>query len=322
MTVRPSTPEESLPELVHVCGQMLTDEGDALRAALEEFSASPRPGCPQELDGKAWSEDPSSRGDQRRQLLGLTQHQAKLICVNAYDHLLTLARGLGSDGAMSLYAHSSLSRVVCEAAVRFAWILDPDVGSEERIIRGAVALLLSADERLRGVMSIPAAYLDPRLRQIMIDNCTSERDSARQLIRDAGIRLVRSNDGRKITRLELDAPRVRVPVRLDITDLMGKLLPDSPAWYNISSSVTHSYFWGLRDAIISQGSEPLALAPKLMEVGAAAECAISASGLVISRCAAYYGQDPRPHVKRSKARRATIDRHLELLARSSYRPTA
>ncbi len=57
--------------------------------------------------------------------LGLTVHQAVLIHINAYDHLLTLGRALGSDGAMTLFSHVSLSRVVCEAAVRFAWILDP-----------------------------------------------------------------------------------------------------------------------------------------------------------------------------------------------------
>lgn len=144
--------------------------------------------------------------------------------------------------------------------MRFAWILDSDVGGEERIMRGAVSLLVSADERLRSVMSIPAGYLDPRLRQGMVDNCTSERDSARRLISGTGTRLVRSGDGKKIARLELDAPKVRVRVQLEITDLMGKLLPDSPSWYNVSSSVTHSHFWGLRDAVSSQGSEPLALA--------------------------------------------------------------
>jgi hypothetical protein len=322
MTVRPAAPEESLPELVLASQRMITEEGDALRAALADFSASPQPGCPQELDGKAWSQDAGSQGDQRRQLLGLTQHQARLICVNAYDHLLTLARALGSDGAMSLYAHSSLSRVVCEAAVRFAWILDSDIGSEERIMRGAVALLVSADERLRGVMTIPAPHFDLRLRQKLIDICTSERDSARALITGAGIRLVRSGDGKKVARLELDAPKVRVPVKLDVTGLMANLLPDSPSWYNISSSVTHSYFWGLRDAVTSAGGEPLALAPDLMDVGAAAECAISASGLIVSRCAAYYGHDPNPHVEQSKKRRSAIDHHMRRIAVARHRPTA
>ena len=77
-----------------------------------------------------------------------------MIFVNAYDHLVTLGRVLGSDGAMPLFSYSSLSRVVCEAAVRFAWLIDPDVGCEERIIRGAVSLLVSANEQL-GIVATP-----------------------------------------------------------------------------------------------------------------------------------------------------------------------
>jgi hypothetical protein len=190
MTVRPETPEESLPALVLACREMIIEESEELQAALDDFSASPKPGSPQELDASMWAQDAGNRGDQRRQLIGLAQHQARLTCVNAYDHLLTLAQALGGDGAMSLYAHSSLSRVVCEAAARFAWILAPDVGSEERIMRGAAGLLVSADERLRGVMSIPATHFDPRLREAMIANCNSERDATRELISGSGIRLV------------------------------------------------------------------------------------------------------------------------------------
>jgi hypothetical protein len=221
---------------------------------------------------------------------------------------------------MSLFAHASLSRVVCEAAVRFAWIVDSEVGSEERIIRGAVALLVSADERLRGVMRIPTGHFDPRLRQMMIDNCTAERESARALITGAGVILVRSGDGKRVTRLELKAPKVRVPVQLDVTELMAKLLPDSPSWYNISSSIAHSHFWGLRDAVFSTGGEALEMTPDLMDVAAAAQCAISASGLIIYRCAEYYGHGSRPHVEQSKARRAVLEPYMQHLALSRHRP--
>jgi len=192
MTVRPASPGESLPELVIASQQVVIQEAEALRGALDEFSSAPQPGCPRELDGEARSSDVSPLAGGRRKLLGLTQHQALLICVNAHDHLLTLGRALGSDGAMSLYSHASLSRVVCEAAVRLAWILDSGVGCEERIMRGAVALLLSAEEQLKGVMRIPAGRFDPRIRQPMIDNCIRERDAVYALITEAGLTLVRS----------------------------------------------------------------------------------------------------------------------------------
>ncbi len=228
MTVRPANHAEQLPEIVRLSRQMVVDEAETLRAAVSDVSNAPQPGCPHELDHKAWSSDTGPQAAGRRKLLGLTQHQARLIFFNAYDHLVTLARALGSDGAMSVLAHASLSRVACEAAVRFAWILDSGVSSEERIMRGTVALLVSADQRLKGAMRLPPGRYDKCLRQAMIANCTAERDEARQLTTDAGLNLGWSGDRRKVARIELGSPKVTVRVQLEITDLMAELLPDSP----------------------------------------------------------------------------------------------
>jgi hypothetical protein len=35
----------------------------------------------------------------------LGQRQARLMCTNAYDHLVTMGRALGSDGEMPLALH-------------------------------------------------------------------------------------------------------------------------------------------------------------------------------------------------------------------------
>ncbi|MDN3353183.1 hypothetical protein [Actinomadura sp. DC4] len=315
MTVRPTNPNEPLPELVRACSRLIIDEAQALRAALSDFSDTPAPGSPHESDRQAWSHDTGS-ATERRELLHVTQHQARLICINAYDHLLTLGRALGSDGAMSLYAHASLSRVVCEAAVRFAWILDSSISSEERIMRGAVALLVSAEERLRGALRVPTGHLDPHHMRLITDNSTAERDNVQTLIDKAGLIVVRSRDNKRIARLELASPKASVPVRLDVTELMSELLPDSPAWYNLSSGVTHSYYWALRGAVASSPGESLVLAPDLLEIAAAAQTAISASALVIARCAAYYGRDPQLYVRQSGDRRKTLDPYMRQVAAS------
>ncbi len=312
MTVR-SEPGQQLPELVWVAHQVVTEEAEALRAALGAFSDSPQPGCPFGLDHSAWSPAVGPQAEARGRLFGLAVHQAVLIYVNAYDHMLTLGRALGCDGATTLFAHVSLSRVVCEAAVRFAWILDSGVGCEERIMRGAAALLVSADERLQGAKNIPARQFNPDLRQALIKNCTDERDSVRALIERAGVRLTWSKYGKGVARLELDSPEVSVPVKLDVTQLMTSLLPDSPGWYVPASGITHSRYWGLRDAIGSAPGEPLALTPSLVEVGAAAESAISACGLILARCADYYGHDAQAHLQQTRTRREAIDLRMRRL---------
>ena len=40
-------------------------------------------------------------------------------------------------------------------------------------------------------------------------------------------------------RLELQSPKAAVPLKINISELMAELLPDSPSWYDIGSSVTH-----------------------------------------------------------------------------------
>jgi hypothetical protein len=302
MTLRPSA-GESLPRLVTIAGQTVLEEAGALREALSAFSEAPQPGCPAELDQKTWSDQtvPSATG--RSRLLNLTMHLAVLVYANAYDHLFTLGRALGGDGSMPLFSQATISRVICEAAVRFAWQFDPNISSDERVVRGAVALLDSEEQRLKGAMRMPTTF---GLRQPLVDRSTGERDQARKVITDAGISLVPSRDGKATARLELHA--VSVPMKLDITELVSGLLTESPTWYNISSGVTHSLYWGLRDAVASRPGERLALTPDLLEVGAAAESAISASGLILARCGSYYGHDARDQLQATAERRESIDR--------------
>jgi hypothetical protein len=178
VTVRP--PDGfPLPELVLVSSRVLTEEAEALRAAMEQFGSVPQPGSPWTQDDEAVADhaDPVAQG--RATMLRYARHQAALIYVNAWDHLITLARVLGGDGAMPLFSQASLSRVVCEAAVRFAWLMDPDISSAKRLARGAVALHLSAEERSKGMRALPADRFDPRIFQQMLDSCSQERESIR-----------------------------------------------------------------------------------------------------------------------------------------------
>ena len=317
MTVRPP-PGIPLPELVRVANRVLTEEADALGAAMQDFSKAPQPGCPWKQDDKTVSDHAGVEAQGRARLLRDTRHQAMLISANAYDHLLTLARVLGGDGAMPLFAHASLSRVICEAAVRFAWIMDPGIASEERIVRGAVALFISADERFKGVRRLPGERFDRLVLRQMIDSCTAERDAVQELITAAGLTFGYSQNGKTKARIDLESPKVSVPLKINVAELMAELLPDSPSWYNIGSSVTHSIYWGLRDVNRSRPGEPLALTPNVLDVGAAAESAISASGLILDRYGRCYGHDPSAHLQHTRKRREAIDALMRRAANSIW----
>ena len=306
MTVRPP-PGIPLPEIVIVANRVLTEEAGALRAALESFSNAPQPGCPWQQDDKAVSGHAGPEAQGRAKLLLYTRHEAILTYINAYDHLLTLARALGGDGAMPLFSHASLSRVVCEAAVRFAWIMDPDIGSEERITRGAVALHISADERSKGVRRLPPEPFDPPTHQRMLDSSIEECNAIHELITGAGLTFRYKPNSNTKTHVELTSADVSVPLKINVSELMAELLTDSPSWYNIGSSVTHSHYWGLRDVNHALPGQPLGLTPDVMNVGAAAESATSAAGLILDHCARIYGHDPTTQLQHTKARREQID---------------
>lgn len=67
----------------------------------------------------------------------------------------------------------------------------------------------------------------------------------------------------------------------------------------------------------------MALAPNVLDVGAAVESAISASGLIIDRVGQYYGHDPSAEVQRTRERRQQVDVLMIRAARSgwAYVPT-
>jgi hypothetical protein len=152
----------------------------------------------------------------------------------------------------------------------------------------------------------------------MLDSCSQERDSVRKLIDGAGMAFGPSRKAGAKVRLELQSPKTTVPLKINITDLMAELLPDSPSWYNIGSSVTHSIYWGLRDVNHSRPGESLTLTPNVLDIGAAVESAISASALILDRCGRMNGHDPTTHVQRTQKRRAEVDALMKRAATSTW----
>jgi len=309
MTVRQSNPGEPLPLLVRKSCIAIQQEVTALKEAVEKFANDPQASCPRNTDARAWRRANHRYGAGQRRLGLLGQQQARLMFVNAYDHLVTMGRALGSDGTVSLYAHTTLSRAVCEAAVRVAWLLDSAVSYEMRLARSAAGLLASAESRVQGASAIPVKHLGAEQRQSLIAASEEVRDKAIRVIESAGFRRNMNKPGNKVASIELPVAHVKVPIKLDITSLMSELLPESPTWYAISSGVAHSATWALDSAIVSDQFESnLTLTPDVMEIAAAAETVISASALVIKTYGLYYGHNPDTRVCRSQQRRDVLDR--------------
>jgi hypothetical protein len=309
MTVQPPSAAVELPQLVRKSRRALEQEASALKAALDEYADStPTASCPFQADSLSAKRTGSRFRKAQGQLLASCQQQARLILVNAYDHLVSMGRLLGSDGSMSLYAHTTLSRSVCEAAVRHAWLMNAPLTFDERITRSAAGLVANAENRLKGIREIPERNMGAKVKQALVDNCATEYEQVRQLINRAGMDLVPDARGRKTAHVKLRGSAVKVAVKVDIGPLMAALLPESPGWYVLSSGIAHSSAWVLHAAVTGAANGPeLALTPDLLEVAAAAESAISGSALIIQTHATYYGYDPEPRVRQSRQRRDMLD---------------
>ncbi len=275
MTVRPPNAAVALPHLVIKSRRALELESRALKAAVDEYaSGTPVAGCPHQADVLSAKRAASRVRKAQRQLLASGQQQARLILVNAYDHLVSMGRLLGSDGSISLYAPTTLSRSVCEAAVRHLWLLGASLSYEERITRSAAALIASAENRLKGAGDAPERSMDAEITKMLADHCAAEYEQVRHLVDRAGMELVPDARGKKTARVELRGSAVKAPVKVDIGPLMADLLPESPGWYLLSSGTAHSAAWVLHSAVAGAAADPeLALTPDLLEVAAAAESA-------------------------------------------------
>ena len=128
---------------------------------------------------------------------------------------------------------------------------------------GAAALYYSAGERSKGSPgSRPNASTSAPVTTCPTVAPKNHRNDVQKLITDAGLTFGYSRDGKTETRLELESSQTPVPLKINVSELMAELLPDSPSWYNIGSSVTRSLYGGLRDINHSRPDQPLALTPQ------------------------------------------------------------
>ncbi len=186
MTVRSPSADIPLPHLVTKSRLALEQEARDLKAALDSYADS------SPASGNLFSEDvaTATHADRRvregqTNILALGHYQARLTYVNAHDHLSSMARLLGSDGAMSLYAHTTLSRSVAEAAVRHAWLLDPSISYEQRITRYAAVTYYGAENKLKGARQ-SLVRAPQQVRESLINKASDEFDQVRTLINQEG----------------------------------------------------------------------------------------------------------------------------------------
>jgi hypothetical protein len=308
MTLR-AAGNEPLPHLARKARRAIQQEVAAWPAALTAYAQDIRIGSPFMIDHGLVKTSPGDIRDGREHLFRMTLDQARVIAANTYDHLVSVGRLLGDDEAMSIFAHTTLSRSVCEGAVRLAELLDAVVDFEVRLARGGAMLLASATQRASGITKVSSDRWPNPVRQALTDRCEAEVASVSALIISAGLLVRNGPRNARPSRVEVPGTGESAVLAPKIGPLMEKLLPEAPDWYGISSGVSHSVPWVLQTAVISSLNDPfLRLTPDLLEVGAAVQSAIAAASLAVTTYARYYGHDPEPYARASRQRRGILDK--------------
>jgi hypothetical protein len=276
---------------------------------LTAFASAPQPGSPAVVESKMLRRS-TAAVLKRSEVHKMGLQQARLQVAFVYDCLVSISRLLsGDDRGVSLYAHTSLSRNACEAAVRVHWHMDPGIGVQERIVRSAVAWHCAMQDQRRGFAALERAG-DPVATPERLAALNDQHRQFLDLTQIAGIAPQMNRTGTAISAFTLDT--VRVPVKFNVSEAMAIALPKIPSWYAIGSAATHSSSWALVDALTSEsGSHALHLSPNLMEIGAAAQSALYAAALVIKTYAGFYGHDPAPAVQETNKRINVIDRLMK-----------
>lgn len=261
---------------------------------------------------KATKGQPRTVTPARQELARACGQQARLMFLNAFDHISSLRHLLGGGGEVSIFAHTTVSRAACEAAVRCAWLIDPSVSTLERLARSAVVIHNSVQDRTRGVRYGPTQ----ELRDGFEATTTEERRAVRALIAAAGMEIGLGRSGKDAT-VEYPASAVKVPIQVNVTELMDTYLPATPGWYGLSSATAHSAPWTLQDAVVGDPfAADLRLTPHLLEAASAALAALDASELLIRTYGGYFGHDTGPEVRACQQRRDMLDRLTLLQAQA------
>ncbi|MEU4239675.1 hypothetical protein [Actinoplanes sp. NPDC026619] len=246
----------------------------------------------------------------RARILTLNLEQSFHKIANVRDHLEALATVLGSDPP-PVYAPSSLTRVIVEAAAGLHALLDGSIDIEERLLRASSALLESYHHSLNAALQLP-----PHMFPDAASDARRRLDALVKRVERTGLEVRRQVNGKPTGVRWVGASAFRGVPFATTSAMIEEAFSGYPALYQMGSGVAHSMEWMLGDnariavtgpAIMTYESNPLAN-------GGSATAAVAATEVVISAYGRYMGFDPEDALVPYRRRRETLDKYMNEFA--------
>ncbi|MFI7543105.1 hypothetical protein [Actinoplanes sp. NPDC049599] len=253
----------------------------------------------------------------RIKLLTLNMGQSYHKIENVRDHLRAMKAMYAVDPPLT-FAPSSATRVIVEAVAGVGALLDPGVGTEERILRASGDLLESYQQNVNATRQLPVStFPDAAI------EAERRLDGLVVLIERAGCEVVRQSNGKPKQIRLMGGSRYRGVPTERISSRVEATFSAYPALYQMGSGIAHSMEWMLGDhaRIPIAGESRLIYKSDPYVNGAAATTAIAAIEFLVTQYGRYMGHDPEDKVVPHRRRREAVDRYMNEYAAAKMQAT-
>jgi hypothetical protein len=284
--------------------ELLNEQADELRPALERFMARSDVGSPTDRDFRAIAK--SVRNQDRQKIWQQVQLNCLHQAVNVADHLRAIAVLLQPRAeGVPVYAHATLARVAMESAAKVAYVHDRAAVFELRFARGVASLITDSDQAVRTARPIPGNAYMPAPGPMK----EREHKALLDLVQQARIEVVpgRKGDPKSVLVYGCEAPIV---VKASV--LVESQFPNMPGIYDILTGVTHGIAARLADNAYSVDRREVWEASPF-DVGGSALGAINAAHKVLDAHAWHRGREDDASLEVCRDRIAAVDVAMQSL---------
>ncbi len=288
----------------------LLDQRVAMDTALNGWSAVASPECQLALDTDHLKSAAEDRAAQNR-LYHAGWRAAFMMVTSVGDHVCAITDTANAD-APRAFAHMTLARAALEAAGRVDYLLCPAGTVEDRVLRSAAAMIASAEEELRAVADF--AGWNVELHKSADASARRRHTEVMALVGTAGIEVTASKGGRSVSvRWPVAGPGVSVS--MNVTDVLGALLPTRPGAYRVGSGAAHSQPWVLDDdEAFNPQTNRLTWALDPVALAGSGDLGIAACVVILDAFAALLGADPSEERLHAHEREQAMSRLVVPLA--------
>lgn len=297
MTAKQDKPDVPVHPLIRTALRALDQQLAVLRTAPGKYYDERTPGCPAKAELAAFAAVPAKARVHQQGLWGQCFQLARLITANMYDHANALRKLLSGD-ELPLFAHTTLMRTACEGAVIVGHLLDPSIGYDVRLLRGAALRVDSTRSEKKTVEGFPAA-----LRQAIGGRADLAYDDLVRRMDLAGIAF-NPDTGT----LRLGAQEVRTSLK--VSKLVTEQFPDRPGAYSLGSGHAHSLASALSTKVSHETTDVVELTADVGEIGGAAMLTVESLAMAIAAWAAYHGHSGDAEAKAARRWVKALDVHM------------